>query len=188
MNLRRWALVVAATSVLTLGMSMKSCSHFVANLSGDQEVPPAESLSHGEAIFFYSELSPELPPVPEGVPGKGPLAGRELRQIDYKLIVGKIEEMTQAHIHCGPEGENGDVTVFLFGFIADGVTMNGIQAEGTITEDDVRPVSDSAVCPGGIADLDDLLEKMESGYAYVNVHTVANPAGEIRGQIRQAGH
>jgi hypothetical protein len=43
---------------------------------------------------------------------------------------------------------------------------------------------DSAACPGGVSGLDDLLDKIQSGDAYVNVHTVAYQAGEIRGQIR----
>ena len=32
----------------------------------------------------------------------------------------------------------------------------------------------------------DLVSKMQSGEAYVNVHTEANPNGEIRGQISLA--
>ena len=32
----------------------------------------------------------------------------------------------------------------------------------------------------------DLVAKMQSGEAYVNVHTEANPNGEIRGQIEMA--
>jgi hypothetical protein len=35
-----------------------------------------------------------------------------------------------------------------------------------------------------VANLDDVIEKMNSGGAYVNVHTVANPGGEIRGDIK----
>ena len=30
----------------------------------------------------------------------------------------------------------------------------------------------------------DLVAQMEAGQTYVNVHTVENPGGEIRGQIR----
>ncbi len=31
--------------------------------------------------------------------------------------------------------------------------------------------------------INDLLDEMQRGNTYVNVHTVANPGGEIRGQI-----
>ena len=45
------------------------------------------------------------------------------------------------------------------------------------------PLLDSAACPGGVATLEDVLEKMRTGGAYVNVHTTQFPGGEIRGQI-----
>ena len=55
--------------------------------------------------------------------------------------------------------------------------MNGTFAQGTITAPD----------PGngcGWADFAAMIGAIKSGNTYVNVHTAANPAGEIRGQIR----
>jgi len=51
----------------------------------------------------------------------------------------------------------------------------------------VIPLADSANCPGGIADLQELLAQMRAGQTYVNVHTLANPGGEIRGQVEAPG-
>jgi hypothetical protein len=76
------------------------------------------------------------------------------------------------------------VVAFLFGFDPAGVSENGVLAEGTITAANVIPRPDSPACPGGVANFDDLIAKMRSGDAYVNVHTVAFPAGEIRGQLK----
>lgn len=74
---------------------------------------------------------------------------------------------------------------FLFGFVSGGVTINGTLAKGTITASDVIARDDLQACPGGIADLNELIEKMMAGETYVNVHTVTHPAGEIRGQINR---
>jgi CHRD domain len=104
--------------------------------------------------------------------------------ITYRLIVANIDDVTQAHIHCGTPDVAGPVIVFLFGFNPVGVTENGILAEGTITAEDVIPRASSATCPGGVANLAELIAKIRSGEAYTNVHTLAFPGGEIRGTIR----
>ena len=85
-----------------------------------------------------------------------------------------------AHIHLAPAGENGPVTVWLY---PDGPPpqliegrFNGVLATGTITDDDlVGPLAGMTVA--------DLVQRLENGMGYVNVHTAQNPPGEIRGQI-----
>ena len=137
--------------------------NFVAPLSGGEEVPPVVTNARGVATLKLSEDGTEL---------------------QYKLIVANIQGVTQAHIHCGAARVNGPVVSFLFGFNPTGDAVNGGVAEGTITAANVIPRPDSAACPGGVADFDDLMAKLRSGDAYVNVHTLAYPGGEIRGQIR----
>lgn len=137
--------------------------NYRAHLSGSDEVPPVATRAQGQAIFKLSKDGTEL---------------------SYKLIIANIDDVTQAHIHCGAEGVNGPVVAFLFGFVDGGVTTNGVLVTGVITPDNVIARPDSEACPGGISDFDDLLDLIVSGNAYVNVHTVAYPAGEIRGQIR----
>jgi hypothetical protein len=144
------------------GLSKGNVLNYVAPLSGSEEVPPVDTKAAGNTIL---QLNKE---------------GNELR---YKLIVANIENVTQAHIHCGPEGANGPVVAFLYGFTPGGVTVNGILAEGIITNADVIPRPDSGVCPGGVSNFDELLAQISSGNAYVNVHTIQYPGGEIRGQI-----
>lgn len=124
-----------------------------AELSGENEVPAVESEGHGLAIFNVSR---------DG--------------IRYKLAVENIDQVTQAHIHLGAPGENGPVVAFLFGFVEGGVTVDGVLARGTITEANL-------VGPLAGMPLSALVEALLSGNAYVNVHTVDHPAGEIRGQI-----
>jgi hypothetical protein len=134
---------------------------------------------------MYSEVEAPSASIPDGVPPHGPLAGRAPMQIDYKLLIsataatdsGEPGQLLMAHIHCAPEGENGPVAVTLFDAQGAGVETP-TQVQGRITEADIGPND----C--GITTLQDLLDAMDSGDTYVNVHTNAHPDGEIRGQIR----
>lgn len=166
-------------------------------------VAPTErpAFSHGGGLGtppaarnFVAPLNPgEEVPAPTLTETKNPTGNATLRlgrngtELSYKLIVANIENVTQSHIHCGAAGVAGPVVAFLFGFVPDGVSSNGILAEGTVTAADVIARPDSDACPGGLANFDELLAHMRAGTAYVNVHTTQNPPGEIRGQIRTAG-
>lgn len=93
----------------------------------------------------------------------------------FKLNVANLDDVVAAHIHCGEVGENGPVGVTLF---SGGPTSDpGTLAQGTIAEPDADNGCDWE-------DLDDVVAALESGDTYVNVHTLANPSGEIRGQVR----
>lgn len=146
-----------------MGTAMKN--RFTAHLNSENENNPdgVESLGQGQAIFELSE---------DGM------------VLHYKLIVANIDNMTQAHIHCGDATVNGPVVAFLFGFEPEGVTVNGILAEGDITSEDIRSRPDSPSCSGGLQTFEDLISRLRNGTAYVNVHTLAYPGGEIRGQIQ----
>lgn len=152
--------VIGAIQVPVQGQASRSVGQ--ARLLGTNEVPPVETDGRGQASIFVR-----------------PDAG----EIEFRVSVTNVANMTQAHIHCGTEGVNGPVVAFLFGFVSGGTTLNGILATGTITEDDIIPRPDSAECPGGVGSLSDLIAQIGSGNTYVNVHTIANPGGEIRGQI-----
>lgn len=141
-------------------------THWTAHLSAAEEVPTNESLAQGQTILRLSSDGTEL---------------------EYRLIVANLENPVAAHIHLAPEGVNGPVVAFLFGPAAPGGgRTSGVIATGTITDADL-------VGPLAGQSLSDLVEAIEEGNAYVNVHTndggpVTNepgdiPAGEIRGQI-----
>jgi hypothetical protein len=98
--------------------------------------------------------------------------------VSFEVEVEDIDEVTMAHIHVGGTEVAGPIVVTLFESPDDpqSFTDRETLAEGTFTEDDITPA-------GGITTLDDLLAQMEAGNTYVNVHTTANPTGEIRGQL-----
>lgn len=134
--------------------SGETVKNFVAPLSGDQEVPPVETNATGVTTFKLSKDGTAL---------------------SYKLNVANIEDAFAAHIHCAPFGENGPVGVTLHAGLIEG------KFQGTLAEDTISTPDDGNDC--GWADLDDVLAAVSSGDTYVNVHTEANPGGEIRGQI-----
>ena len=84
--------------------------------------------------------------------------------------------ITQAHIHAGGPEENGPIVAFLFG-PAD-PPVDGMSASGTLTAADL--VGPFASDPIGFA------QAVLAGGTYVNVHTLANQGGEVRGQILPA--
>jgi len=142
-------------------------SNFRAHLTGDEEVPAVDTRAVGQTVFQLS---------------------RDGTQLHFRLIAANIEDVTMAHIHCGAAGVNGPVIAWLYPdapppqLIAG--RFSGVLATGAVTEADVVSQPDSGACPGGVDDFAELMDKIESGDAYVNVHTDAHPAGEIRGQIR----
>lgn len=66
---------------------------FRAALTGDQQPDPVETTATGVAVFGPNE------------------GGREL---EYALLVSDVEDAEQAHVHLGPEGEDGPVVAWLY--------------------------------------------------------------------------
>ena len=96
----------------------------------------------------------------------------------FEVEVEDITDVTFAHIHIGDANTAGPIAVFLFDSEGTPVsfTDRGTLATGTFDESDIDPDS-------GVDTMEELIAAMEAGNAYVNVHTTANPAGEIRGQL-----
>ncbi|MGH8658225.1 MAG: CHRD domain-containing protein [Gammaproteobacteria bacterium] len=113
-----------------------------------------------------------------------------LTKAEFRLRVGDGVKVTQAHLHCAPAGVNGPVVAFLFNVAPvpgpGGVDVDGLLAEGELTNADVVPDVDFAsdpACGKTIDNIASLRAAMLQGCIYVNVHTEANPAGEVRGQV-----
>jgi hypothetical protein len=89
----------------------------------------------------------------------------DFTSIDYSVQVeGLSGAITAAHLHEGVAGTSGGVLVDLTGDI------NGNTISGTISGAGLTQVL--------------ITELLESG-VYINVHTAANPNGELRGQINR---
>jgi len=149
--------VLAMIPALDAGAAKQKMPHvFKAVLAGSTEVPRVTTMARGKAVFE---------------PEKG---GTELR---YKLTVEGIENVTASHIHIGKKGKSGPPVAGLFAGPKKEGAFSGTLAEGTITDKDlVGPLAGKTV--------KDLIKDLRKGELYVNVHTVKDPDGEIRGQIK----
>ena len=161
MNKVRWSLVALVVLILlaAVGTVAAGFGNWRAHLQNDNEVVVnVVSDAQGQATFQLNE---------DGT------------AVDYKLNVANIDNVLMAHIHVGPPGVNGPIVVWLYpsappAQLIPGRT-DGLLAEGTFT-------SANLIGPLAGHPLEDLLALLESGGAYVNVHTSQNPGGEMRGQ------
>lgn len=128
------------------------------------EVPPVDTDSLGVATFDV------LLPTPEGPADRA--------RVEFVLFLFRGREITQAHIHCGEFGTNGPIVVFLTGLVENGHDVNGLWvANASFQENDILPGSECGDT------MEEVLRSMREGNTYMNVHSVANPGGEVRGQI-----
>ncbi len=90
----------------------------------------------------------------------------------YNMPVGT----TASHIHVGAQGVNGPVVINLT--VPAGGISNDFALTGTATTTDLV-----ARAAQGINSWEDFVQALLLGNMYVNVHSTANPGGEIRGQL-----
>ena len=150
-------LIALVATVATAAAAPLDTRNFRAHLNGDGA--GVETLGQGQAIFQFSKDGDEL---------------------YYKLILANIEDVTMAHIHVAPQGQNGPIALWLYPDapppqLIEG-RFDGVLAEGAATSGDL-------VGPLAGGSLDDLTMAIDEGRAYVNVHTTQHPGGEIRGTI-----
>ena len=94
--------------------------------------------------------------------------------LPYSLAAQNIVDVTAVHLHVDPDDGLGPAVAFPFAVNGEG--EGGPLADGTLTAADlIGPLAGQTIA--------DLVAIMEAGNAYVNVHTKANPGGEIRGPI-----
>ena len=132
---------------------------------------PVSAQGASRAVTASLSGDAEVPPLESDGSGSftGTFSGGELTFNLTATAAG----ITQSHIHLGAVDENGGVVAFLFGSVDPGV--DEIDVSGTITEADLIGAVEG--------DFQAFARALLDGNGYVNVHTEANPAGEVRGQI-----
>ena len=131
---------------------------FWTGLEGEFEKPRVDTNASGMAVFKITQ-----------------------DRIWYLINITGIDKVTSAHIHSGALSENGPILASLFGSNdTETGNINGTLTQGNITGQMLEgqaAVSDQ---------LSEIVSGMKNGTAYVDVHTINYPAGEIRGQIMSA--
>ena len=158
-------LLVTILAILSLGSDCDDDitgiiegAEFTADLTGAAERPdPVTTDATGDAFFD--------------------IEGNTIR---YLIEVEDIDDVTLAHIHNGDDDTAGPIVVELFNAGTEPVSFTDRDEliEGSFTVADLQ-------AGGGITTIDALVDAMEAGTVYVNVHTTANSGGEIRGQIEE---
>ena len=145
-----------------------------ASLSGYQEVPSVSTVAMGE---FEARVA------------------NDGLSVDWVLAYDGLQaNVQQAHIHFAQKSVNGSIVVWLCG-TSDFPGPGGTQTcpgrsgtvRGTFTSANVIAASQTAqqITAGELAEV---IAAMRAGVAYANIHTVASPGGEIRGQISARGN
>lgn len=158
MNTLLNSLYLIAIMLFTSTTQAGPAANFRVVLTGDQEVPPVETETSGTALLHVN--------------GDWSSIRFELKIEDGAGILGAAG----SHLHCAPAGANGTVVVFLAGMSPPGFDGD-VLIRGTLTD---ASIIDDA-CGATIAEL---VNSIYDGDVYINVHSKANPGGEIRGQIQ----
>ena len=129
-------------------------------LLGENEVPAVETSARGIAIAKLRE---------EGT------------RLDVVATYRRLNNVTAAHLHLGQPGENGPVVALLVPADLDELSKKSRRLLKRLIKTSLT--SDDLVGPLAGQPLDALAQAIADGNVYVNIHTEANPAGELRGNL-----
>lgn len=158
-----WRIAVLAV-VAALGLAAPASAQggiftLTANLTGTGEATQTtngvNTASFGDAIVVVDMVS---------------------RTVAYTVRVYNLPSgVTASHIHIGPVMTAGPVVI---NFTVPTTASNDFSFSGTVrdTEFVLRPEV-------GVRSAEDMFQAILGGNSYVNVHSSANPGGEIRGQL-----
>ncbi|HVA85283.1 MAG TPA: CHRD domain-containing protein [Candidatus Saccharimonadales bacterium] len=151
--MKQFVALVAVAVLLSLPATVSGASDemFTGTLSGAAQVPPVVTAATGPV---YAVINGTADQIRWGV--------------QYSGLSGPL---TEAHIHFGAAGVNGQVMFPL--------TIGPSPMLGVLTAADFQ--AGASVTTWAAA-----LDAIRAGTAYINLHTAAHPAGEIRAQLVSA--
>ena len=161
LNKQRIGTVLVAASVAL----MTGCTMMDSMMGRDNKAEEHGGTRAGVAAMGRMEAvtltgSNEVPSVSTSAAGTGSVTVGRDRGVKAKITVTGMNA-TAAHIHMGAAGSNGPVIVPF--------TKSG---------------DNTFVAPDGAKMTEEQYEAWKAGKTYVNVHSAANPGGEVRAQLR----
>ena len=141
--------------------------HTSANPGGEIR---GQIVAAGDAYFADLNGAQENPPVATAATGTGiAVISADASAITYLVThTGLSGTVNAAHIHTGAVGANGGVILPL--------TAGASPMTGVLTAADFS-------ASGPVTTFAEAVAAIRAGTTYFNLHTTANPGGEIRGQI-----
>lgn len=160
--MRRKVVFVSVVGLLAFGMLAPGASagrvDYRAPLSHAQEVGAVNAPgAHGHSVFWVSGST-----------------------LHYRVSVKHLtDSATMAHIHAPAErGVNAGIAIWLCD--SDAIAGPAITPACSMS-------TSGELIEGSAPVTTEQLAWLDSGMAYVNVHTAAHPGGEVRGQILDVG-
>jgi hypothetical protein len=157
----RWQSGLAAIALVALAAAPASAQTFTltANLHGGEETPAVVVTG----AFGTATVTVDM----------------ATRTITWIVDVFNLPSgVTAGHIHVGAVGAGGPTMV---NFTVPTTASNDFRISGSATDSGITLRPDQ-----GIRSADDAFQAILGGNTYVNVHSAANPGGEIRGQLRRS--
>jgi len=141
--------------------------HTTANPGGEVR---GQIMAAGDAYFADVNGAQENPPVATAATGTGlAVISADGSTVTYLVTYSGLSgTLNAAHIHTGAVGANGGVILPL---AAGASPMTGTLASANFS------------ASGSVTTFAQAVAAIRAGTTYFNLHTTANPGGEIRGQI-----
>ncbi len=162
MNRRFHNILLTAGALIATAISLPAATIYTATLSGANEVPAVPTPGIGSATLTLNG---------------------DLLNVAVSFS-GLTTNDTMSHIHCcAPVGTNAPVALGFTTFPI-GVTSGSFNFTYDLTNISVYTTAFVTAYGGTAASAEAaLINGLNTGQSYVNIHTTANPGGEIRGQV-----
>jgi hypothetical protein len=177
-------------------MKRQSVSRLAAATAVSVALAGVIAVAQSRGNLFSATLVPAQENPALAAPGVGKIAvhiDERAGEIAYTLSFQELTDVRQAHIHFEKPAINGGIMLWLCNSATNpGPTpattppcpVDNGTVSGTLTSADVRAIAAQQLNANDFAKA---VELIRTGFAYANVHTGANPGGQIRGQLGQGG-